>query len=389
MNVGARDESLSENGLSHFIEHMIFKGTLRRSAFQIAKEFDNIGGNSNAFTTMENTCYHARVMDESLFTMVDIMTDIFLNSVFHPIEMDRERTVILQEISMVEDIPEEFIHLLSEYNHWGEHPLGRSITGPRENVTQFDSESLKDFFQRFYQPDRIVISVAGNVEHQHIVDLISPAFESIKPGNGFPERVPPAGQSGVNIKRKKLEQVHVRIDYPGLSISHPDRYTLSVMNTILGGNMSSRLFQEIREIRGLAYSVGSFSTSYTDAGILGVYAGVESKNVQATTGLILKEIERLKTETVEAKDLKEAKDYIKGSLLLSSESTDNQMARLAQNEIHFGKYYPLEEVVQRIEAVTAENIRELANTLFGSEPVTLTMLGPVSGVKTYRNLLGI
>ena len=381
VNVGARDESPDENGLSHFIEHMIFKGTRKRSAYQIAKEFDAIGGQTNAFTTMENTCYHARVMDTQTDTMVEILSDIFINSIFAPEEVNRERPVILQEIGMVEDSPDEYIHVLSGYNFWGDNPLGRSILGIPDNIVSYDAERIKNFFHRLYQPDRIVISAAGNLKHDHLVELVEPAFAAIRSGNGFPERITPQGRSIVDITHRELEQVHICLGMKGLSITDPLRYAFSLLNTILGGNMSSRLFQEIREKRGLAYSVFSFISSYVDTGMFGVYMGVAPNRARETTELVLAEMHKLKKEPVDASELRDAIEYTKGSLLLASESTDNQMVRIAQNEIHFGGDIPLQTIIEKIEAVSENEIMELVNDLVDRNQIALTLLGPVDTAK--------
>ena len=387
VNVGARDETPDESGLSHLIEHMIFKGTTKRSAFQIAKEFDAIGGQTNAFTTMENTCYHARVMDTHLETMVEILSDILLNSVFDEREIERERPVVLQEIGMVEDSPDEYIHVLLSQNFWGDHPLGRSILGTRENIMRFDAGMLKMFFQRFYQPEQIVIAVAGNLEHERLLDLVGPAFETIKPGNGFPQRIPPAGNSHFDATHRDLEQTHICLGTNGLSITDPRRFAFSLMNTIIGGNMSSRLFQEIRETRGLAYSVYSFISSHFDTGLFGAYAAVDPASAPETTQLILNAFKALQTTRVDALELQGAKEYTKGNLLLAAESSDNQMVRLAQNEIHFNEYIPLQTVVDKIEAVTADNIKDLAQDLLNDHKMALTLLGPVSNTDVYEAML--
>jgi predicted Zn-dependent peptidase len=378
VDVGARDENPEENGLSHFIEHMIFKGTEKRSAYQIAKEFDAIGGQTNAFTTMENTCYHAKVLDSQTKTMVDILSDIFLNSTFEASEVERERPVILQEIGMVEDSPDEYVHYLSGHNYWGDNPLGRSILGRPENVVRFDAETIKSFFQRLYQPERIVIAAAGNIEHQAIVDLIGPSYGAIRAGVGFPERVSPTGRCLVSLNHRKLEQVHICLNSSGIAITDPRRYALSLLNTILGGNMSSRLFQQIREKRGLAYAVYSFVSSHVDTGLFGVYLGVHPDHVHRSVELVLREIGRLKKDRVTPEELKGAVEYTRGSLLLSSESSDHQMVRTAQNELHFGKEIEIEEIIERIAAVTPEDIRRLACDLFKNDLMALTLLGPVA-----------
>ena len=386
VNVGTRDESSTENGLSHFIEHMIFKGTAKRSSFQIAKEFDAIGGHTNAFTSAENTCYHAKVMGTHLETMVDILSDIFLNSVFDKKEIENERSVILQEISMVEGNPDEYVHVLSGKNFWGDNALGRSILGTRENVSRFDDNAIKAFFYRFYQPDRIVISVAGEVEHDRFTDIIAPIFESIQPGDKLPERVTPDGQGLIDLHYRNLEQIHICLAAKGISVNDPRRYAFSLLNTILGGNMSSRLFQEIRERRGLAYSVFSFISSYADTGMFGAYAGVEPKNAYQTIRLILKEIQKLKKTRVDSGELHDAKEYTKGSLMLSAESNDNQMVRLAQNETYFNDYVPLQKIVNEIDMVSPNDIIELAENLLQTDRFSLTMLGPITEEEPYRKI---
>jgi predicted Zn-dependent peptidase len=381
VDVGARDETAAESGLSHFIEHMIFKGTRRRSAYQIAKEFDAIGGHTNAFTSMENTCYHAKVMDTHTETMVDILSDIFINSVFDQEEFDKERPVILQEIGMVADSPEEYVHVLSGHNFWGEHPLGRPILGNPENIARFDAGMLKKFFQRLYQPDRIFISAAGNLEHQQIVDLIKPTFETLPAGRDFPRRLTPPERWVVDFNHRNLEQMHICLSARGLAITDPRRYAFSLLNTIAGGNMSSRLFQEVRERRGLAYSVYSFISSHVDTGMFGFYLGVDPKRAQDAIQLVLDEMVKFKTLPIQSSELNSAKEYTKGSLLLASESADNHMVRNAQNEMHFGGDIPLGEIIGKIEAVTAEDILELADELINPDKMTYTLLGPVDDQK--------
>jgi predicted Zn-dependent peptidase len=377
VNVGARDESEAESGLSHFIEHMIFKGTRKRSAYQIAKEFDAIGGQTNAFTAMENTCYHAKVIDSQMETMVDILSDIFINSVFDPLEVDKERPVILQEIGMVEDSPDEYVHVLSGNNFWGDNPLGRSIMGTPENIIRFDAQMIKNFFHRLYLPDRIVIAAAGNLDHKNLVDLFGPAFETIQQGNGFSGRVTPRGRTLVDINQRNLEQVHICLTTSGISVTDPRRYAFSLLNTILGGNMSSRLFQEVRERRGLAYSVYSFVSSHVDTGMFGIYIGVDPKRIRETIEVVLSEIHKLKTSRVEAVELQGAIEYTKGNLLLAAESTDNQMVRAAQNEIHFEKDISLQSVIEKLESVSENDILELAENIFNGRELALTLLGPV------------
>jgi predicted Zn-dependent peptidase len=387
VNVGGRDESPVESGMSHFIEHMIFKGTQKRTAFEIAKEFDAIGGQTNAFTSTENTCYHAKVMDAHMDTMVDILSDIFLNSLFDEREVENERAVILQEIGMAEDSPDEYIHILSGMNFWNGNSLGRSVLGNRENVTRFDSDSLKRFFHRFYQPERIIISVAGTLDHNHFMDIAGPAFESIRPGDPFPQRTAPDEQCTIDLHYKDLEQVHICLGTKGMSITDPRRFAYSLMNTILGGNMSSRLFQEVREKRGLAYAVYSYVSSFVDTGMFGAYAGVAPVNIKQSIQLILKEISKIKEMRVDSSELHYAKEFTKGNLMLASESNDNQMVRMAQNETHFGRYVPLEEIIHNIDAVTEDDILHLAEDLFQDNRFSMTLLGPVDDKNQFDDIL--
>ncbi len=375
VHVGARDETDAESGLSHFIEHMIFKGTVRRNAFQIAKEFDAIGGQTNAYTSMEHTCYHARVLDTQLATMVDILSDIFLNSVFDEREVERERPVIFQEIGMVEDTPEEYVHTMMGPAFWGTHPLGRSILGSRDNILRFDSHTVKGFFKRLYQPERIVITAAGNLTHDRLVDMVGPVFSTIAPGNGFAPRSTPVDGSAVVTLHRDLEQTHLCFGLPGISVADPRRYAASLLNTVLGGNMSSRLFQTVRETRGLAYAIYSFLTSYADTGMLGIYTAVAPENVAACITLVMEEIRRLKRESVDDEVLGDAKEYTKGNLLMAEESPDNQMMRLAQNEFYFDHFIPMQTVIDRIDAVAADDLLALANHRWGEGRPALTVLG--------------
>jgi predicted Zn-dependent peptidase len=387
VNVGARDEKPEENGLSHFIEHMLFKGTKTRSAFQIAKEFDAIGGQSNAFTSAEYTCYHGRVLDTHLETMVSILSDIFLNSEFSQAEIENERPVILSEISMLEDTPDEYVHTLLEENFWKNHALGRSILGSPESVSSFDSTSVETYFRTKYKPQSVIISAAGNVDHDQLVALLSPPFSGLA-RNGEPEnRVCPSINVHTKVYKKNLEQVHICMAMNGLTLTHPDRFACSLLNAVLGGNMSSRLFQEIREKRGLAYSVYSFSSLNMDSGLFGIYTGVAKEHVEKTLSLILSELNTLSENGITETELSDAKEYAKGGILLGSESTENQMVRLAQNEIHFGRYVPLRETIDNMARVTMDDIRRTAAYLFRNGRPSLTLLGPYKNRKQLDTIL--
>lgn len=387
VNVGARDEKQTENGISHFIEHMIFKGTRKRTAGQIAREFDAIGGHTNAFTAMELTCYYAKVMDAQLETMVDILSDIFLNSKFDRDEVEKERPIILQEIGMVEDSPEEYLQILSTNNCWGNHPLGRSILGCRDNVVRFEAATMRRFFQNFYQPDQILVAAAGNLDHDHFIRLIGPAFETIQARHHLSARLPPLGRRAISATYRDLEQIHISIETDGLSLVDPRRYILSLLNTILGGNMSSRLFQEIRENQGLAYSVYSFTQTHVDAGTFGIYMGVSPDKVGDAVPMALGELEKIRRHPVHPEEIRAAAQYLKGNILLAADSVDNQMVRLAQNELYFGRPIPLQEILTQIDAVTPEAISELAGDLIDLNRLSLTTLGPIEDPVLFEKLL--
>jgi predicted Zn-dependent peptidase len=387
VNVGARDEKAEEAGLSHFIEHMIFKGTERRTALEIAKEFDAIGGQCNAFTSKENTCYYAKVMDTHVDTMVDLLSDIFLNSVFDPTEVERERQVILQEIRMLEDTPDDYVHVLLARNLWGNHPLGRSTLGTHDTVTTFDSDTIRACFKRAYHPERIVITAAGNLQHESFVDMVGDAFGVVRNDNGIEKRIPPTMAWGTTARPKDLEQVHICLGTEGVHTTDPRRHACVLLNVVLGGNMSSRLFQEVRERRGLAYAIYSFASSFCDTGVLGVYVGVSKLNTEEVLRLITREMNRLKEEPVDGAELRNAKEHIKGGLYLATESTETQMTRLANNEIVFGRDIPLEELVGEIEKVTAKDLMALAQDIFKQGARALSLLGPVDGSVSYSDLL--
>ncbi|MFP3870458.1 MAG: M16 family metallopeptidase [Syntrophobacteria bacterium] len=380
VNVGSRDEAENESGLTHFIEHMLFKGTKRRSALDIAKELDAVGGMANAFTTKENTCFHAKVLDTHLEVVVDILADLFLYSVFDPRELEREREVILQEIHMVEDTPDEYIHILFNQTFWDGNPLARPILGNGQTLQNFTREMAMAYFNHAYHPDRIVLSAAGNVDHHRLVDLIEPSFAGMERRPYHLQRIPPSTTSRVSLAPRELEQVHFCLGTEGTSIVEEDRYSCSILNVILGGSMSSRLFQEVRERHGLAYSIYSFLNSHTDAGVLGVYAAVRQENARKTIELVAKELQRLKREPISAAELRDAKEHIKGGIYLSAEHSDNRMSRLAKNEFNFGRVISYREIESGLERVTAEDVQALAQRIFRPELCSLVLLGPVEGL---------
>ena len=381
VDVGGRDENDLNTGTAHFVEHMLFKGTDGRTAQQIGREFDILGGMSNAFTSHEHTCYYVTVMDSHLPRAMDLLADIFLNSVFDEQEVERERQVILQEISMVEDTPDDHVHELFSTMYWGRHPLGNTVLGSREVVGNMDSSRLREYVDNRYRPDRIVISAAGNVNHHDFVALVSARFDRLAAPSADKtgwERVPPDrtihDQQVVN---KPFEQVHVVMGVPGLPLVSEDRYKMALVHVILGGNMSSRLFQEVREKRGLAYSVYSFLSSYKDCGYLGVYAGLGPEAVNEVMDIVRREIANLRTTAVSEEELDNAKEFARGGMYLASENMETRMTRLARNELYFNAYISMDEVNERVTAVAADEITALCAGLFtGIERMAVVALGP-------------
>jgi predicted Zn-dependent peptidase len=379
MENGSRYERIDQAGISHFLEHLFFKGTERRTAAQIAEEADAIGGVLNAFTGKEYTCYYGKVLAEHLPIVEDILADIFLHSRFAAEEIDRERTVVLQEISQVEDTPDDYVHEIFNLRFWPDHPLSYPVCGRSETVGRFRQADFLDFVAARYRPDRMIVAAAGNVEHEHLVDWVRREFGhldgSATPVNGGP----PVAQRSVVHVEKPLEQVHLCLGTPGISQVSEQRYAAYLLNTALGGGMSSRLFQEVREKRGRAYSVYSFLSSYSDAGYLGIYAGTSAEWVEEVIQVILAELTKVKRDGLRPEELQRVKNQLKGNILLGLETSDNRMSRIAKNEIYFGTEIPPDEIASRIDAVRNDELIELANQLLRPEAMALTLLGDLKG----------
>lgn len=374
---GSRHERRESNGVAHFIEHLLFKGTDRRSSLDIAREIDSVGGVLNAFTSREYVCYYAKVLDKFLPRAVDLLTDIFLHSVFDNEEIEKERRVVLQEINMMEDTPDDLIHDLFHQHFWKGHPLGMSILGDAESVTGLSREAIIAYKDKMYRADDIIVTAAGNVNHDKLTVLLEEFLNGVAPGHGRSESVPPVYERRIELVEKDLEQIHVCLGLKGVQQSHPQRYDAFIMNAILGGSMSSRLFQEVREKSGLAYSVYSYIASHADAGSLVVYAGASPENAKELLEIMLREIGRFKREPVPMEQLEAAREQLKGNLLLSLESSDNRMSRLAKNEIYFGTPLPLSEIMEGFDRVTSESIQDLALQILDNSALTLVMLGRV------------
>ncbi len=386
---GSRFESPAQNGISHFLEHMLFKGTERRTAREVAEEIESLGGSLNAFTGREVTCYHAKVLSEHLPIAVDVLSDIFLHSTFPDEEIERERTVILAEISEVEDAPDQHVQVLFDEKFWPGDALSRPICGTAETVSGMSRDDFVAFVGERYRPDRIVIAAAGGVEHDWLVDEISRRFGSLegvanRPAEGLPT---PALQLGVH--QKPLEQVQMMLGVPGLSAVDEERYAAFVLNTALGDGMSSRLFQEVREKRGKAYSIYSYLDSFSNAGYFGVYAALGAESVTEVIEIVRAELAKLEREGLPPDELERAKNQIKGGMLLSLESTAARMRRLAVNEIYFGRNVEPHEVAASISGVSAEDVHAMARRLFRDGRMAAALLGNLAGTALDEGALGL
>ena len=388
IKTGSRYEKKELQGICHFIEHMLFKGTIRHSAFEIAKCIDSVGGFLNAFTAKEYTCFYAKVLKQHLPLAVDLLSDIFLNSLFSPEDIEKERSVILQEIHMIKDTPDDYIQDLFNTAYFYGHPLGYPIQGEIETIQRLDKEIITGVFNAEYlHPGRIIVTAAGDIEHDQLVDEISRSFSGLAPGHDTVRADSFVPAKKADFHHRKLEQVHICLGTVGLSQIDPQRYALYILNTLLGGSMSSRLFQEIREKQGLAYTVYSFASSFCDTGVFGVYMGVKKETAQKALSIVLRELEKLKGQHVDAQELNSAKEQLKGNMLLSAESTDNRMSRLAKCEIYYNKYLPLEEIVAEIDKVTSDDIQLISRTLFNGNNTTYTFLGPLKKKEMPAELL--
>ncbi|MGM9924083.1 MAG: M16 family metallopeptidase [Bacillus sp. (in: firmicutes)] len=367
IKAGSVNETESNNGISHFLEHMFFKGTETRSAKEIAESFDSIGGQVNAFTSKEYTCYYAKVLDNHASYALNVLADMFFHSAFDPEELQKERNVVLEEIKMYEDTPDDIVHDLLSKAVYENNPLAYPILGREETLATFNSDTLKRYVHEMYTPDRLVISVAGNVDESFLKE-IDRLFGSYEGGNPE-ERVQdnPVFHSNTLQRKKETEQAHLCLGYQGLPIGHPDAYSLIVMNNILGGSMSSRLFQEVREQRGLAYSVYSYHSGYQNSGLVTIYGGTGADQMNVLFETIQQTIDTFKREGITAKELNNSKEQLKGSLMLSLESTNSRMSRNGKNELMLGKHRSLDEMVELIDQVTQESVAAMTQKVFKDE----------------------
>ncbi len=393
VKTGSRDEQPEMNGVSHFVEHMVFKGTKSRSAKNIAREVDAIGGNLDAFTSKENICFNIKVLDEHVPKALDVLTDLVMHPVFAPEDIDRECKVVLEEIKMDEDNPDMLVHEIFTQSFWKDHPLGKPILGTKETVRRFDQSTLFDFYGGRFQGGNMVFSAAGNLEHDRFVELVSDKLAHLpKAAPGFADGAalsasPKVHARIVSKQKKSLEQLQLCLGVPAPPVDDEERYTAAILNMILGGGMSSRLFQNVREERGLAYSIFSELSSFRDTGSLCVYAGTSAQNAEKVIRLTVEEFRRLKEQPIPEEELQRSKDQLKGNILLSLESSGALMSNLARQEMYFQRFYAVPEILDRIAGVSAEDVMKMARQLFVPESVAVAMLGNLNGLKLTREHL--
>jgi predicted Zn-dependent peptidase len=387
---GSRDESLALNGISHFVEHMVFKGTTSRSAQQFAREVDSIGGNLDAFTGKESICFNIKVLDENVTPALDLLSDLVLHPTFTPEDLAREQGVILEEIKMDEDNPDYLVHETFTQNFWKGHALGRPILGTVKTVSSFTQQIVFDFYASRFTPGNMVFSAAGNLDHDAFVAQVAEHFSSLAASSDttFARLPAPHTHPHITLKRKKsLEQVQLCLGVPAPPVDSSDRYAVYLLNTMLGGGMSSRLFQAIREEKGLAYSIYSETNPFRDAGCLAIYAGTSATKITEVLELTLAELSRMKEEPVPEAELKRARDQLKSNIVLGLESSSSRMANLARQEMYFGRFFSVDEIVSEVDAVSANDVQALAQRLFRPETIALTILGNLGDLAVDRAAL--
>lgn len=375
VGTGSRYEPASAHGISHFLEHLFFKGTHHRSALAIAQAVDALGGQMNAFTDKEHTCFYVKVLANHLPAIVELMADMLLNSAFDPEAIERERQVITEEIKTYEDSPDEVVQDLIAQTVWDGHPLGRSVIGTRKAVAKLGRDDFVRYIERRYRPDNLVVSVAGDITHEAVVDLIA---QHLGAWDGqtiaLPTEAPPLTPT-VTLRTKEIEQVHLCLATRGRAQGDEDRYVLAVLDNILGGGMSSRLFQEIRESRGLVYTIASYSASYREGGLFVVYAAMSPENAPEVLRLTGDEIGRMGSSQDDA-ELHRAKESLKGSIMLSLESTGSRMSKLGRSELYYGRQIDFDEILARVDAVTADDVSRMAGEIFTPDQIAMAAIGP-------------
>ncbi len=377
IKTGSAHETPPESGLAHFLEHLFFKGTQTRTVRQIMEAVEGRGGHLNAFTSRECTCLYVRTLDEHLHKGIEILADILKHSTFH--DLEKERNVILEEIASVEDTPDEHVHDLLSAFHWPDHPLGRSVSGSQETVSKLSLEDAQHFYSKWYKPENIVVSVAGNFDETRLLDQLRAEFGTLAPGAASEADSVPRFNGGIKTYERDIGQAHLSLAFPGPALDDPKRYVCDVACNLLGGGSTSRLFERIREAEGLAYSIFAFHSFYRTAGMLGVYAAIAPQNFGKTLELTFQELRRIRDEAVGADELAMNREQIKGGMLMSLENTFTRMARMAKSLMYYGRIVPVQEVIGRIEAVTQEDTQAFAQEIFTEKNCALVVLGPADG----------
>jgi predicted Zn-dependent peptidase len=377
---GSRHEPSEHSGIAHFVEHMLFKGTMTRSAEDIAQAIDSIGGQLDAFTAKEYASYYIKVLDEHLPFALEVLSDVVRNPAFREADIDREKKVILEEIKMVEDTPDDLVHEVFTQSFWEGHPLARPILGSKESIEALTEDALRRYFSGVYTADNFIVSAVGNIEHASVRELVQKAFEGVPRSGAAIADTMPVVMPRTIVRTKELEQSHICLGVGGYRQNHEDRYVSYVLNTLIGGSMSSRLFQNVREKRGLAYAVFSGLAAYRDAGAFTVYAGCANEAVGEVIGLIVDELRTVKREPVPDSELRRSKDHLKGSLMLGLENTASRMSHLARQEIYFDRQFSLDETLDGIERVTVAELTRVATNLFSDGGLATTVLGPLEGL---------
>src|SRR5438874_9468341 len=386
---GSRHETADRGGIAHFVEHMLFKGTKTRSAEDIAQAIDSIGGQLDAFTAKEYASYYIKVLDEHLPLAIDILADIVRNPAFGSEDIEREKQVVVEEIKMVEDTPDDLVHELFMQGFWEDHPLGRPILGTRETVESFNIGLLRDYFRNAYTAPNLIVSAVGNLEHARVRELVEKKFGAVPKTGEIVKEQPPTVAPEILVRNKELEQSHLCVGASSYPQNHDDRYSSYVLNTLLGGSMSSRLFQNVREKRGLAYAVFSGLSAYRDAGSMTIYAGCANDAIGELIDVVVVELRRLKDEPFPESELRRAKDHLKGSLMLNLESTSSRMSHLARQEIYFDRQFGLDETLEGVERVTQEDVQRVARDLLKDGALAATVLGAANGLKIPRERLSL
>ena len=375
-DVGARDEPNELAGTSHFLEHLLFKGTPTRSAKDIAETFDAVGGDINAFTGKEYTCYYSRVLDDDLPMALEILADMLGRSLLEPAELESERKVILEEIAMHEDAPDELVHDLFYRSMWDGHPLGRPVLGYNETIGEVTRDQIAGYWQDRYTPTNLVVAAAGNVDHDALAAQVDALFETVPGRKTLREGAGPVTAAGVNVRKRPTEQAHIVIGTEGISRSDEDRHALAVLDTVLGGGMSSRLFQEVREKRGLAYSVYSYRSLFAETGAFAVYAGTTPQNTETVMDIIRDEIASVVDNGITEAELERAKGHVKGALVLSSEDPASRMNRLGRQQVTTGEILSIDELIERFDRLQMDDVRRVAQKVLGAGSYRTTVVGP-------------